>query len=301
MNPPFPDELASPSEIGRSLGTVPRETWATRKYPHLYAAPLRADARTNTIVLPGCSWPFIVVNVGEPYNLRYTDPMKRQSECSMETNFVHLIPAGQAGVFELSNFRDKTAQRILLAMDPEWLRRFVLDHTGNLDVGNMTFFLGRDERTLATAVVALYRALQEPQPTSSLFVDSAAQFIAASVLRDYCNLEEQPLSSVAPRRRLKRVLDYIHENFAADIQLGELADEAGLSPFHFSRVFKEATGISPRQYVIKLRMDEACRLLKETRLDVLEISSCVGYESVSHFSSLFKRHVGISPAAYRKA
>ncbi len=297
----LPDELASPAEIVRALGTVPRETWTTRKYPHLYAASLCADADANTIALPGCSWPCIIVNVGEPYGLRYTDPLKRQRECRMDPNFVHLIPAGQAGLFELSNLENKTAQRIVLAMDPEWLRRFVLDHTGSMDVGRMTFFLGRDEKTLATAVTALYRALQEPQPMTSLFVDSAAQFIAASVLRDHCNLSESPFTTVAPRRRLKRVLDYIHENYTADIQLAELADEAGLSAFHFSRVFKEATGMSPRQYVIKLRMDEACRLLKKSSLDVLEISSRVGYESVSHFSSLFKRHMGISPAAYRKS
>jgi AraC family transcriptional regulator len=73
-----------------------------------------------------------------------------------------------------------------------------------------------------------------------------------------------------------------------------------MSEFHFSRLFKKATGHSPSQFFIRLRMARARQLLLETDRSIIDIGLDVGYSSPSHFSQVFKRQVGLTPSHYRK-
>ena len=101
--------------------------------------------------------------------------------------------------------------------------------------------------------------------------------------------------------RLRRVLDYIHDDLAADLTLSAMADLAAMSPAHFSKAFKSATGRSPLQYVIAARLDRASLLLKTGSLTVAEIAFRVGYKDLSRFGQHFKRRFGKTPAAHREA
>ena len=73
-----------------------------------------------------------------------------------------------------------------------------------------------------------------------------------------------------------------------------------MSEYHFSRLFKKATGRSPSQCFIRLRMAKARQLLLETDQSIIDIGLEVGYGSPSHFSQVFKREVGVKPSDYRK-
>jgi AraC family transcriptional regulator len=73
-----------------------------------------------------------------------------------------------------------------------------------------------------------------------------------------------------------------------------------MSEFHFNRLFKRATGVPPSQYQIKLRMDAARRLLRETKKSVITIAIEVGYSNPSHFARLFRKENGLSPSDYRR-
>ncbi|TVM31385.1 helix-turn-helix domain-containing protein [Oceanidesulfovibrio marinus] len=295
------DSLISPCEVTRVLGESPKDTWARRAFPHLQAALLTGGVSYETYDIPGCSWPYFVVNTGAAYEIRLETQDSRQHVCRMGHHHVHLVPPGTSGTLTLRKLESGALERIFLAMDPAWIGRFADNHAGEVKPGSLRLFLGRDDKMLATALVALYRALQEPQPMNSLFVDSAVQFIAAAILRDYSEAVARRIPHPVSLQRMERIKELIHQSFAQDIQLSDLADEAGLSPFHFSRVFKETVGMPPRQYIIKQRMDEACRLLKESTYAIAAIAAMVGYESVSHFSSLFKRHTGMSPAGFRRS
>ena len=90
------------------------------------------------------------------------------------------------------------------------------------------------------------------------------------------------------------------ENIAEEFNLDRLAAQVGLSKFYFNRLFKSAVGVSPSHYHINLRMDEAKRLLRETKRSVLEIALDVGYSNPSHFAQLFRKETGLSPSDYRK-
>jgi AraC family transcriptional regulator len=104
-----------------------------------------------------------------------------------------------------------------------------------------------------------------------------------------------------PAHRLRRVLDAMHAGLAEPFDLGRLAALAELSAFHFSRVFKQATGMSPSRYFVRLRMDEARRLLSDTTMSVLDIGLAVGYASPSHFAQVFRESTGTAPSAWRGA
>jgi AraC family transcriptional regulator len=90
------------------------------------------------------------------------------------------------------------------------------------------------------------------------------------------------------------------EHVAEEFNLDRLAAQAGLSKFYFNRLFKTAMGVSPSRHQINLRMDEARRLLRETKRSVVEIALDVGYANPSHFAQLFRRETGLAPSDYRR-
>jgi len=90
------------------------------------------------------------------------------------------------------------------------------------------------------------------------------------------------------------------EHMAEEFDLERLASQARLSKFHFNRLFKNATGMSPSQYHINLRMDAARRMLRETKKSIIAVAMDVGYSNPSHFAKLFRRETGLSPSDYRR-
>jgi len=109
-----------------------------------------------------------------------------------------------------------------------------------------------------------------------------------------------PMAARHTDEAVKRAETWIHQHCREDFRFEDLARELGLSPRHFIRRFKEATGLSPLDYLQRLRVGAARRLLEERQVGVQEVSSAVGYDDAAFFRDVFKRHTGLSPAAYRK-
>ena len=97
------------------------------------------------------------------------------------------------------------------------------------------------------------------------------------------------------------VLVYIHENYKRNITLAEIAKNVYLSPGYVSKCFHKSTNMTLQEYVKRLRMDYAARLLVHTASDVTEICMEVGFSSLPSFSAEFKKIYGASPMAYRRA
>ncbi len=100
--------------------------------------------------------------------------------------------------------------------------------------------------------------------------------------------------------RLDRICEYIRIHHANPLTVNQLAARTGLSTFHFIRVFRRATGMTPHQYLRRCRIDRAKHLLMTTPMPVTEVCDAVGFQSLGSFSSLFRRLTGEAPAAYRK-
>jgi transcriptional regulator GlxA family with amidase domain len=94
-------------------------------------------------------------------------------------------------------------------------------------------------------------------------------------------------------------LNYIKRNYMNQFSVESLADLCGLSPTHFRRVFNNAMGVSPLEYLNTIRITKACHLLRSTEDSILNISESVGFHSISSFNRYFDRLVSMSPREYR--
>jgi AraC-like DNA-binding protein len=101
-------------------------------------------------------------------------------------------------------------------------------------------------------------------------------------------------------RRLHRARDYAHACFAQPLTLDDLARAAALSPNHLLRTFRAAFGQTPHQYLTRLRLAHARRLIATTDLPITDVCLAVGFESLGSFSTLFRREFGLAPSHLRQ-
>ncbi len=102
------------------------------------------------------------------------------------------------------------------------------------------------------------------------------------------------------RERVAASVESLRRDWVRPRRLAELAAAAGLSTAHFSCLFREHTGFAPIDYVIRLRVQHACRLLDTTARSVNEIAATVGYDDPYYFTRCFRRVMGCAPRSYRK-
>lgn len=98
---------------------------------------------------------------------------------------------------------------------------------------------------------------------------------------------------------IRKAISSMYARYAEPVTLSRLASEVFVSPFHFSRVFAKATGVTPGRYLTAIRLFEAKQLLLGTDLTVSDVVCSVGYSSVGTFTSRFTRAVGMTPTQYR--
>jgi len=98
---------------------------------------------------------------------------------------------------------------------------------------------------------------------------------------------------------LKEAISYIELNFQNDISVEDIAENCGLNRSYFGKIFKDAVGKSPQEFLINYRMVKATELLRLTQLSVQEIGNAVGYPNALHFSRAFKNIYGVSPRTWR--
>jgi AraC-like DNA-binding protein len=101
-------------------------------------------------------------------------------------------------------------------------------------------------------------------------------------------------------RALRRITDYINENFCENISLDSVADETGLSRYYVSHLFKELMNTTFINYLNELRLSRAALLLKTTDTPVIEIAGKSGFNNISNFNRAFKMFHGTTPSKYRK-
>ena len=93
---------------------------------------------------------------------------------------------------------------------------------------------------------------------------------------------------------------FMQEHYREPVSVDDIGASAALSKYHFSRLFREKTGVSPHEYLSSLRLQHARKLILETSLSVEDIASRCGFSTASHFIRAFKKEMEFTPAAYRK-
>jgi AraC family transcriptional regulator len=136
-------------------------------------------------------------------------------------------------------------------------------------------------------------------------LESLVRQLVVTLLRSHISIRRTAsieLSRAGPvDRRLRRAIEFMHDNYSRELDLEEIASAAYLSEFHFARMFKQIAGVTPHSYLANLRLEKARKLLLETTLSISEIAANVGYQSQSHFTRVFRSVTGVTPRAFRNA
>ena len=99
---------------------------------------------------------------------------------------------------------------------------------------------------------------------------------------------------------LNSIIEYIEKNISENITIEKLAKIANYHPNYFIRIFKSNIGISPIQYINRIRLEKAKKLIMQSNMTIGEIASSVGINDVSHFSKSFKNYTGFTPSEFKK-
>ncbi|MDY6902815.1 MAG: AraC family transcriptional regulator [Cyanobacteriota bacterium] len=209
-----------------------------------------------------------------------------------------ITPAGTPG-----RYRAEGDDHFLqIQIEPQFLQQ-VAQQTG-IDGSSLELIHKFRDRNpqVEQIIMMLYSELNRGSSFGSqLYIESLSNALAVNLLRNYSvkktsfNLSSAGLSD----SKLLLVTDYINDNIATEIKLSDLANLAGISQYHFSRLFKKSLGISPNKYVIKQRIERAKSLLKNPELSVTDIALSCGFNSHSHFGQYFRRFTGFTPKQYR--
>lgn len=161
--------------------------------------------------------------------------------------------------------------------------------------------LGARDPLLEALLAALAASLAEPDRFGRLYWEGLLHTLVCRLLDRHSTLPS--IGARAPQAlapyRVRRVSEFVEANLGGDVALADLAGAAGVSPFHFSRVFRRATGSAPYAFLIERRVERAKALLGDTALPLGEVAGACGFGSHSRFSTVFKRATGVSPGRWR--
>jgi AraC family transcriptional regulator len=101
-------------------------------------------------------------------------------------------------------------------------------------------------------------------------------------------------------RQLQLLLEFIREHLNEPLSLEALAQQVGFSPYHFTRVFRQALGASPHQFVLRQRLERARQLLEQTDLPLAQVAVACGFAHQSHMTQVFAQRLGCTPRTYRR-
>jgi AraC family transcriptional regulator len=138
---------------------------------------------------------------------------------------------------------------------------------------------------------------------SKLQIDNLVMEVVDKVLRHITDYNPDHKISMQLKKNhlltIEKAKDYITRHFTSDISLIEIADYCNVSPFHFSRIFKTFTSISPHQFLLSIRLKNSELLLKETSLPVVDVAFSSGFNSIEHFTAAFRQKYKSPPAKFR--
>ncbi len=146
---------------------------------------------------------------------------------------------------------------------------------------------------------AVKAELEASEPWGRLYGDSLGLALAAHLLRGYLPARRAESEVRLSRRRLQRVVDYIHDHLSQDLSLAELAQLVDMSPSHFKVIFKQSMGLPVHQYVIRSRVEYATDLIARGKLSLSEVAFQAGFANQSHMARSMKRLTGVTPSAIR--
>ena len=296
-------ERTTAEAFPRYLGGEVLADSATLKWPGLFVRRYRFPRVVDGFLVPATSEPLITCQLDGSAEFQERDI--GGTWIPRQVRRGDIFVTGSKTPYELRWRSPLGAEidviHIHLGVD-QCLAAFEMVYPDKANAVEVTDFFGRDE-TLAHLSFACAEMLSARTADNAKRVAALAHLLTIYVAEKYTNVASQrPVyRGGLPIVRLRKIEDYVHAHVSESISIDSLAELAELSAFHFSRVFKQATGITPLQFVTRERMLQAQQLIRETSRSLIEIALEVGYTSPSHFAQVFRRTVGMAPTEFRNA
>jgi AraC family transcriptional regulator len=221
-----------------------------------------------------------------------------------EYSFVEDIKVGDIDIIPQGVIHSCVTQKselIILSLSPKLISE-AISKNFQQNIGLIPHF-AKSDPLIYQMGLSLKKVLTSNTVDSYSYAESMATALAFHLAQNYYEVKQESsecckgLSS----SKLLQVYQFISKHLSEDLLIGSMAQEIGMSKYHFARLFKESTGMSPYQYLIKCRIERAKILLRDKTARISEVASTVGFSDQSQFTRHFKRLVGATPQEALKA
>ena len=232
-----------------------------------------------------------------PHRFEIRHGMHRRASYTKQLGSFSFVPAGQCPLLRAETEFDLVVcafdSPFVSALDSE------LEHRPD---GELRLQPNVEDPAARQLMTLLFADANEGYTTERLYTEHLAQALAVRVL--YLGTQTKPPSNNSrtyglPGHVLRRVIERMR-SFDSDLSLQALANESGYSRVHFVRMFKAATGSSPHNHLLNMKLERVRELLKNRSMSLIDIALDCGFSSHSHMSRLFHKFVGVTPSTYRR-
>lgn len=242
---------------------------------------------------------YFAMNVGQPFDWSWKDGSTFKIH-RYEPGDLWVNPAGVPFSHRINTYN----QFVLLTLDPAKLADLFPDQPL---IEQQVFRRQHkaQDKHLQALIQALLVEAESGGPNGKLYTDTLSTALSVHFVNHYSpeislNL---PVKQTTERQKLAQVIDYIEAYLTEDLSLSDLAMVSGFSKFHFSRLFKQAVGISPHRYLMKRRVERAALALKKADLRenpgaITQTAHRFGFADQSHFTRVFKQVKGETPKQF---
>ncbi len=222
---------------------------------------------------------------------------KRESE-TQTTGTIAIIPVD---ILHRCLWAEKI-QFMFVSVDPLLLKRLGMEVSASEDIELIPHFATQQDPLILGILLSLKDELESKMSGDRLYVDQLTTTLVIHLIKKYCVKKNQVVKYTdgLPKYKLRQVIEHIHSHLNSEIKLAELAGVAGISQYYFCQLFKNSLGITPYQYVLQQRVEQAKRLLRSGKMAICDIALICGFANQSHLTKHFRKITGMTPKDYQK-
>jgi AraC family transcriptional regulator len=238
----------------------------------------------------------IAINIGHSFTWEF-EKDGRVHRVQRARGAITFFPSHQPFSGRLKVETGAFANLLFLALNPLFVTHVA--ERLELDVDRIELVEQRrsTDPTFCRIALALRAGIQTGDALDRMYGEALSTALAVHLLREYGAAvpEQKKRHPGLPREKLVRAVEYIQDQLGTDLTVSGIAQAVYMSPYHFTKLFKESTGQSPHQYVVEARVRKAKELLTTGKFTISEVAHHVGFADQSHLTRHFKRVFGLPP------